>query len=194
MSDTISSEVYRITLNGRPCRSGVALLDLNIRQLKHVSAVTSAEDGTLIVMTNAGVDLYDRLVAAVIESGFDPLLVTVAELERLIDPEALSLAEATRLGLIAPVREPVRAALVQRIAVHVTDGYDPDTIIVQAGVPVELAFSEGHGCLGRVVFDSLGIEADLESGGALVKLPALEAGTYSFRCGRDIVHGTLIAE
>jgi len=62
--------------------------------------------------------------------------------------------------------------------VHVNGGYDPDTIILSAQVPTEISFSEGHECLGRVVFDALGIEADLEHGGALVSLPALEPGTY----------------
>ena len=68
------------------------------------------------------------------------------------------------------------------------------TIIIGAGLPAEISFSEGHGCLGRVVFDSLGIDVDLENGGACVRLPALEPGTYGFRCGMDMVHGTLIAE
>jgi len=78
--------------------------------------------------------------------------------------------------------------------VQVRDGYAPDTLFGEGGVPVRIEFSGGHGCLGRVGFDSLGIEADLEDGGAIVKLPALEPGTYGFRCGMDMVHGTLIAE
>ena len=100
------------------------------------------------------------------------------------------------LGLIEPPKVPVRAVVetVQRVYVNVTDGYDPDTIIIDAGVASEIAFSEAHGCLGMVVFEGLGIEADLEHGGAIVKLPPLEPGTYSFRCGMDMVHGTLIAE
>jgi hypothetical protein len=194
MSLATQSDVYRVTLNARTCRSGFALLNLNIRQLVGVSAASALDDSTLVVVAAAGVDLYDDLVGAVVDSGFDPLSVTVAELERLIDPTGLPLEEALRLGLVEAPKEPVRASVVQRLAVSVTDGYEPDTILVDAGVPIELAFSEGHGCLGRVVFGSLGIEADLESGGALVKLPPLEAGTYPFSCGRGLVHGTLIAE
>ena len=194
MSLATQSEVYRVTLNAHTCRSGFALLDLNIRQVDGVSAVSATDDGTLVVVAAAGADLYDALVSAVVDSGFDPLTVTVAELERLIDPTGLAIGEALRLGLVEAPKEPVRAAVVQRLAVHVTDGYEPDAILVDAGVPVELAFSEGHGCLGRVVFGSLGVEADLENGGALVKLPPLEAGTYPFSCGRGLVHGTLIAE
>jgi len=194
MGETTHPDVYRVTLNSRVCRSGFALLNLNVAELKHVSAVTATDDNTLVVVASDGVDIYDKIVGAVVDSGFDPMVVTVAELERLVDPIGLSMEDATRLGLVEPPKEPVRAATVQRVAVHVTDGYDPDTILVSAGVPTEIAFSEGHGCLGRVVFDSLGIEADLENAGALVKLPPLEAGTYPFRCGRDMVHGTLIVE
>lgn len=194
MGSTTHPEVYRVTLNSRVCRSGFALLSLNISEIKHVSAVTATEDNTLVVVAEDGADLYDKLVATVVDSGFDPMVVTVAELERLVDPTGLSLAQATSLGLVEAPKVPVRAATVQRVAVHVTDGYDPDTILVSANVPTEILFSEGHGCLGRVVFESLGIEADLENGGALVKLPPLEAGNYPFRCGRDMVHGTLIVE
>lgn len=194
MTQATSSQVYRIVLDAQTCRSAISLLNFNVRQATHVSAVTVTKDNNLIVMAEEGFDLYDRLVAAVIESGFDPMKVTVAELERLIDPDALTYDQALALGVVSPPKEPVRAAVVQRVAVQVTDGYDPDTILVAAGTPVEITFSEGHGCLGRVVFDSLGIEADLEQGGAVIQLPALEAGTYPFRCGRDLVHGTLIAE
>ncbi|MDP2232318.1 MAG: cupredoxin domain-containing protein [Actinomycetota bacterium] len=45
-----------------------------------------------------------------------------------------------------------------------------------------------------MVFESLGLEADLDQGGAVVHIPALDAGTYPFRCGMDMVHGTLIVE
>jgi Cupredoxin-like domain len=194
MQDTMHPDVYRVTLSSSVCRSGFALLHLNIAEVKHVSAVTATSDNTLVVVASDGADIYDELVAAVVDSGFDPMVVTVAELERLVDPTDLSVEQAIQLGPIEPAKQPIRAATVQRVAVHVTDGYDPDTILVSAGVPTEFVFSEGHGCLGRVVFESLGIEADLEDGGALVELPALQAGTYPFRCGRDMVHGTLIVE
>jgi hypothetical protein len=140
------------------------------------------------------VDLLDDLIDVIVRAGLDPLEVTVASLERLVDPQGLPLETALALGLVRPPKPPVRATPVQRIAVHVNGGYDPETIVVLAQVPTEISFSEGHECLGKVVFDSLGIEADLENGGALVSLPALEPGTYQFRCGRGVVHGTLIAE
>lgn len=194
MQDTSAGTVYRIALNPGACRSSKALLLVHIDALAGVHAATVTADGDLVVVADGHADLYDELVAAVVRSGLDPLDTRVAALERLVDPMGLPVDTAVALGLVEPPREPVRATTVQRVAVHVNGGYEPDTIILAAQVPAEIAFSEGHECLGRVVFDSLGIEADLEHGGALVTLPSLDPGIYPFRCGRDVVHGKLIAE
>ena len=196
MSDSTLKEVYRVDVGSLLCRSAGALLMLNAQEIRGVDAVTIGDDGSLIVVADTQRDLFDDLVRAAVKTGLAPASVKAVDLERLIDPTPLTIEEARRAGLIAPHTEPARAVVetVQRMSVYVTDGYDPDTIIISAGVAAELEFSEGHGCLGRVVFDELGIEADLEQGGAVVKLPPLEPGTYGFRCGMDMVHGVLIAE
>lgn len=193
---TTMKEVYRIDASGFSCRSVAALATLNVLEIDGVEAVTVSEDGRILAVSSADRDLHDALVRAAVMSGLDPSAVAMADLERIFDPSPLTLSEAEALGLVEPPKEPVRARVetVQRVYVNVTDGYDPDTILIEAGVPAEIEFSEGNGCLGRVAFDALGIEADLENGGAVVKLPALEPGTYGFRCGMDMVHGTLIAE
>jgi len=189
-------EVYRIDASGFSCQSVAALATLNVLEVEGVEAVTAGRDGTLLAVTSADRDLRDDIVRAAVLSGLDPFSVKVVDLERGFDPNPLSLTEAEALGLVEPPKEPVRAVVetVQRVRVNVTDGYDPDTIIINAGVAAEIEFSEAHGCLGTVVFDGLDIEESLENGGAVVKLPPLEAGTYTFRCGMDMVHGTLIAE
>ena len=196
MSEMTLKKVFRIATNGFDCRSVEALVTLNLLEIGGVEVVASDAGGELLAVTSSGRDLFDEVVRAVVKSGLDPRTVSVADLERAFDPTPLSLDQAESLGLVEPPKEPVRATVqtIQRLRIEVTDGYDPDTVIVLAGVPVEIEFSEGHGCLGRVVFDALGIEADLENGGAVVKLPALEPGTYAFRCGMDMVHGTLAAE
>jgi hypothetical protein len=189
-------DVYRIDIGEHACRSVEALVRLNMLEVQGVQGVTSGRDGTLLVVSDTEADLYDDVVLAAVRSGIAPGAISVVAVEPLVDTRPLTLVEAERLGLIAPPKEPVRASkhTIQRVSVEVTDGYDPETVIVEAGVPVEIEFSEGHGCLGKVVFDDLGVEADLEDGGAIVVIPALEPGTYAFRCGRDIVHGSLIAE
>lgn len=189
-------EVYRIDASGFACQSVAALASINVLEIDGVEAVTAGRDGTLLAVTSADRDLRDEIVRAAVMSGLDPFGVKVVDLERGFDPNPLSLAEAEAVGLVAPPKEPVRAIVetLQRVRVSVTDGYDPDAIIINAGVSAEIEFSEAHGCLGTVVFDGLDIEANLEEGGAVVTLPPLEPGTYSFRCGMDMVHGTLVAE
>jgi len=196
MSDTTLKQVYRIDVSEFTCRSVGELVRANVLEIDEVEAVTAGREGTLLVITSSEQDHYDEIVRAAVDAGLDPISVKVSDAERVFDPLLLSLEEAGFLGLLEVPKEPVRATVetVQRVSVSVTDGYDPDTILIEAGVPAEITFSEGHGCLGRVVFETLGIDVDLEQGGATVRIPALEPGTYGFRCGMDMVHGTLIAE
>lgn len=189
-------DVWRLKVSGLSCPSTASLVDLRLRALDGVEALSVSDDGEILVVGFPDVDLTDDLLRTTVEAGLDPGVLSVAPFELPQTSRGLSVDEALSLGLVQLPREPVRAELhtVQRVSVRVTDGYDPDRIIVSAGTPVEIEFSEGHGCLGQVVFDGLGLEANLESGGAIVRLPALEAGEYSFRCGMDMVHGILIAE
>lgn len=196
MSDSTLRSVYRVDIGDSDCRSREALVSLNVAEIEGVEVVAPIDRGSLVIVTSTDRDLYEELVRAVVASGLDPESVMASDFERRIDPLGVALDEAIRLGLVAEPKRPVRAEIeqLQRISVEVTDGYDPDTIIITAGVPAEIRFSEGHGCLGRVVFDDLGVEVDLEDGGATVRIPELEPGTYGFRCGMDMVHGTLIVE
>jgi hypothetical protein len=82
---------------------------------------------------------------------------------------------------------------IQRITVDTSSGsWSPNEITLKAGVPTEITFTEGQGCLAQVVFSDLGVSADLRNGGAVVKLPALQAGEHTFACGMDMVFGKLI--
>jgi hypothetical protein len=82
---------------------------------------------------------------------------------------------------------------VQRVSIDTATGsWSPSEIALKEGIPTEITFSEGRGCLARVVFPDLGISADLTDGGAVVRLPALAAGEHSFTCGMEMVSGTLV--
>lgn len=87
-----------------------------------------------------------------------------------------------------------QASLVQRIRVEVSDNYYPNRIDVIPGVPVEIEFGEGHGCLARVLFEDFGIEQDLTQGGGIVRLPGLTPGEYRFSCGMRMVFGKVVAQ
>lgn len=97
----------------------------------------------------------------------------------------------------APTQTPQGAAVidgdVQRINVDVSAGYfDPTIIDIAAGVPTEITFGQGSGCLSEVQFPQFDIAQDLTNGGAVIKLPALDPGEYQFNCGMQMVFGTLV--
>lgn len=83
---------------------------------------------------------------------------------------------------------------VQRISVDATQGYNPNTIQLQAGVPAEITFSQASGCTAVVYSADLGFEEDLTTGPKTVKLQGLTAGTYNFACGMDMVRGTIVVQ
>lgn len=81
---------------------------------------------------------------------------------------------------------------VQRITVDPASGvYDPNVIVAKAGVPLEVTFKPGSGCLAAVSFPTFSIRQDIQSG-AVVKLPALKAGEYPFSCGMKMVFGKIV--
>jgi hypothetical protein len=81
---------------------------------------------------------------------------------------------------------------VQRISVDTATGsWSPNEITLKAGVPTQITFAEGRGCLAQVTFPDLGVSADLTNGGAVVSLPALPAGEHTFTCGMNMVFGKL---
>ena len=84
---------------------------------------------------------------------------------------------------------------VQRISVDLSSGsYDPNTIILKAGVPAEITFGQSSGCTAQVISKDLGFSEDLTSGPKTVKLPALSAGQYQFSCGMQMVFGKIVVQ
>jgi len=84
---------------------------------------------------------------------------------------------------------------VQKFTVDLSKGYyNPNTIELKAGVPTELTFGQGSGCLAKVQSQDLGFSQDLTVGPVTIKLPALAAGTYAFTCGMQMQSGTIVVK
>jgi hypothetical protein len=83
---------------------------------------------------------------------------------------------------------------IQRIAVDASSGYDPNVIVLQAGMPAEITFSEGFGCMAEVMSRDLGFFEDLQSGPKTIALDPLEPGTYGFSCGMEMVFGQIVVQ
>ena len=68
----------------------------------------------------------------------------------------------------------------QTISVDLSNGYyEPNAIVLKAGVPTEITFGQSSGCTAQVMSEELGFFEDLTTGPRTVKLPALDAGEYS---------------
>ncbi|ALV33225.1 heavy metal translocating P-type ATPase [Streptomyces sp. CdTB01] len=86
---------------------------------------------------------------------------------------------------------------VQRVEVTVRGGYSPDLIKVRQGTPVELVFDrqEAGECTSRVVFPDLKVGAGLPAHTrTTVRLNPDRPGSFSFACGMNMIHGTLLVE
>lgn len=85
---------------------------------------------------------------------------------------------------------------VQRITVDASAGYNPNVIKLVAGVPAEITFTQGSGCMAQVMSEDLNFYEDLQAGPKTVRLEAdrLQPGEYSFSCGMQMVFGTIIVE
>ena len=85
----------------------------------------------------------------------------------------------------------------QEVRVVVKNGYDPDTILVEAGRPVRLQFyrDETAECSERVVFDNLGIDQALPPfQTTTIEFTPQEPGDYPFRCGMSMIKGRVVAQ
>ena len=83
---------------------------------------------------------------------------------------------------------------VQRIAVDASDGFNPNVIVLASGVPTEITFSEGYGCMAQVMSSDLDFYEDLQSGPKTITLGPLEPGTYDFSCGMEMIFGQIVVE
>lgn len=114
---------------------------------------------------------------------------------------ALVIALAAALGSLPAVGgEPAHAqdaAPAREIEIVVRGGYTPNRITIREGERVRLRFvrHEYSSCTREVVFPTLGIRRELPPHEPVViELPALTAGEHEFRCGMNMLRGTIVVE
>jgi plastocyanin domain-containing protein len=104
------------------------------------------------------------------------------------------------LGSFVPLVAHARAALaesapaVREIEIIVDGGYKPSKVTVKAGERVRLKFlrKEYSGCTRELVIPALELRKVLPPNEpVLVDLPSLAPGEYEFRCGMNMVRGTI---
>ena len=86
-------------------------------------------------------------------------------------------------------------AAVREIEIVVEGTYKPARIQVQEGERVRLKFirKEYNSCTREVVFPKLGIKRELPPNKPVViDLPVLAPGDYEFKCGMNMIKGTLV--
>ena len=88
-------------------------------------------------------------------------------------------------------------ASTNKVRVRVFNGYVPDTIWAEAGVPLQIVFrrEETAPCSEQVVFPAFGKSATLPTRkDVAVDLLPEEPGEYEFTCGMGMLRGRLIVE
>ena len=89
------------------------------------------------------------------------------------------------------------AAPARVIDVVVDGGYQPNRITIREGERVRLRFvrHEYSSCTREVVFPWLELRRELPPHQPVtIDLPALRAGEYEFRCGMNMVRGTIVVQ
>lgn len=114
--------------------------------------------------------------------------------------KALTRALATGTAFLALLILPTGSRAqdgAREIEIIVDGGYRPDRITVSEGERVRLRFvrHEYSSCSREVVFPALNVRRELPPHQPIViELPVLEAGTYEFRCGMNMIRGTIVVE
>ncbi|PIT85696.1 hypothetical protein COU36_01710 [Candidatus Micrarchaeota archaeon CG10_big_fil_rev_8_21_14_0_10_59_7] len=150
--------------------------------------------GTIPFMAGFGL-VVQRMGVALRDTVFKAGAVLVLLLGLLMLGNGLSafLPSAAAAPLASNVSLPSGAVTV-RTSVY-GYGYDPSVVEVPAGTAVRLVFDvkELTGCNSAIRIPSLGINIQLHKGENSVDLPALEAGTYDFSCGMNMLRGKIVA-
>lgn len=108
---------------------------------------------------------------------------------------AASLLLPTMVAQPSQADPAAQVGAVREIEVVVEGGYKPSRIEVREGERVRLKFvrKEYNSCTKDVVFPQLNIKRELPPNKAIViDLPILSAGEYEFKCGMNMIRGTIV--
>lgn len=124
-----------------------------------------------------------------IEVGYDPAVTDGATIRQelfLVGYTPLAREDTTPTEVAADGSS-------QQIEIAADGRLAPRFVVAKAGVPAELVFSAGTGCLTSVSFPDLSITQDISSGGT-VSLPAMEPGVYAIVCSENAFDGAIVVE
>jgi plastocyanin domain-containing protein len=120
-------------------------------------------------------------------------------LSRLVAAGAFAASLGLVPGGLAPWPANARAAepapQIREIEIVVDGAYKPDRVTVRKGERVRLKFvrHDYGACTREVVLPALKVKRELPPHKpVVVDLPALEPGEYEFRCGMNMVRGTIV--
>lgn len=182
---------------------------------KSFGAVNPCTAASIPVMANQGVDLADQgeaLVDAFVgQDGIGDVKLDVAR--GVIDVAFCSSSQTEQTvrqilegsGLVSLGAAPAAAApttatvdasgALQTAVVDTASGaFDPGAVVLKAGIPAEISFGQAAGCLTEVVVADLGLTQDLTAGAAILRLPALDPGTYQFACAMGHQTGQFVVQ
>jgi plastocyanin domain-containing protein len=109
----------------------------------------------------------------------------------LLAAACLTPVVATRLALA----EPASASASREVEIVVDGGYSPSRIEIHEGERVRLKFvrKDASSCTKEVLIPKLKIRRELpQNQPVIIDLPALSIGEYEFKCGMNMVRGTLV--
>ena len=84
---------------------------------------------------------------------------------------------------------------VQKITLGMNGNYNPNTITVKSGIPVEITLdSSVGGCYRNFNIPDLGVSQSSSSPSDTIKFTPNQKGTFRFRCSMGMGTGTIIVE
>jgi len=90
-----------------------------------------------------------------------------------------------------------RSGTTQQVEIEVRGGYNPGTVRVKRGVPLQLVFNrqEEASCSDEIVIPAFGVQKFLAPfGRTTVEITPDKLGKFDITCGMSMLHGTLVVE